>query len=202
MNIFFIDYTVSDIAQQLVDKHVLVGIKEVAQMLCTAHYLRNTPPYLTPPYKTTHKNHPVTKWVAANPYNYTWTVSFGLALAREYTHRWGKTHKSQQVVEWCQRVPNTWIFDDEEPCDWFDLTPPIVTKDWQWVNRDWNASNVRYMYRCYYVLKKAHLFKWTNRPQPAWTTELCPSCGRPCDGLCGYCSYQQLMEKMTTHDNH
>jgi hypothetical protein len=40
-------------------------------------------------------------WAAANQANYDWLVTFGLALSKEYSRRFGKRHKSQDVIEWC-----------------------------------------------------------------------------------------------------
>jgi len=199
MNLFLVDYTAKSIARQLVDKHVLAGINEVSQLLCTAHALRNHAPYLAPPYKPTHLNHPTTNWVAKNCNNYMWTVSFGYELAKEYTHRWGKQHKSQAVIHWCdEHIPNLWTWDKQKPLGtWFDLDPPIVTKDWHWQPNDWNAADVRYMYRCYYLIQKSHLFKWTKRQRPQWIDEKCPACGRwnaqyPFVEPCGWCQYTLL----------
>ncbi|MFN9952871.1 MAG: hypothetical protein ACK55I_07210, partial [bacterium] len=53
------------------------------------------------PYRLTHKNHPCSIWARESLSNYLYLCELTLELCREYTYRYGKTHKTQQVLEWC-----------------------------------------------------------------------------------------------------
>ena len=91
MNIFYLDEDPEVAAIVQYNKHVVKMILESAQMLCTAHrYYGND----DVPYKTAHLNHPSTIWVRQNTKHYFWLYKHMLALGEEYTHRYGKVHKS------------------------------------------------------------------------------------------------------------
>ena len=104
MNIFFLDYDVKKCAQYHVDKHVVKMILETAQLLCgvhhvTAHDTAHDTAHV--PYKLSHKNHPCSIWSRESLSNYLYLCELGLELCEEYTYRYGKRHKSQDVIEWC-----------------------------------------------------------------------------------------------------
>ncbi len=40
-------------------------------------------------------------WVRESLSNYLYLCDLGLELCKEYTYRYGKRHKSQDVIEWC-----------------------------------------------------------------------------------------------------
>ncbi|HAW80963.1 MAG TPA: hypothetical protein DCX27_15355, partial [Balneola sp.] len=94
MNIFVLDKNPNEAARQACDKHVVKMILESAQMLCSVH------PEGTAPYKRSFYNHPCTKWVRETDKNYDWLVDHALALCSEYTKRYGKTHKSEEIIQW------------------------------------------------------------------------------------------------------
>lgn len=89
------------------DKHVVKMILETAQLLYCAHWILN--PDSIPPnaYKKTHINHPCSIWVRESYENYAWTAALGWWLCLEYTHRYGKTHKTQAHIEWLLSHPPT-----------------------------------------------------------------------------------------------
>jgi hypothetical protein len=59
------------------------------------------------PYKKTHFNHPSNKWARESLSNYVWLCDLGMELCKEYTHRYGKRHKTQEHIEWCMlNLPN------------------------------------------------------------------------------------------------
>ena len=67
---------------------------ETAQMLCTAiNELGGTTPY-----KSTHVNHPCNVWIRKRQANWEWLFKHGLALCAEYTKRYGKVHKCEQII--------------------------------------------------------------------------------------------------------
>lgn len=90
MNIFFTDPSPVKSAKYLDTKRVNKMILESCQMLATAITENGG----TAPYKSTHKNHPSTKWAAESYENWKWLWNHMVALAMEYKRRRGKVHKS------------------------------------------------------------------------------------------------------------
>ena len=46
-------------------------------------------------------------WARSNKSNYIWLCELGMELCKEYTHRYGKIHKTQQHLEWLStNIPN------------------------------------------------------------------------------------------------
>ena len=103
MNIFILDFDQKKSAQYHVDKHIVKMPLETAQLLCTVHHCVGN----EAPYKKTHVNHPCSIWARKSLANYNWLVDMGLELCYEYSYRYGKVHKCQFVIEWCQKkIPN------------------------------------------------------------------------------------------------
>ena len=48
-------------------------------------------------YKSTHSQHPATRWTSTNQANYRWTLAHFRALCEEYTRRYGKVHASSRL---------------------------------------------------------------------------------------------------------
>ena len=101
MNIFVLHNNPTTAAQMACDKHVVKMVLESAQMLCTVAHANG----FNAPYRATHKKHPCTLWAAQSKQNWDWLIDHALALCVEYTKRYGKIHKSQQHIEWCQALP-------------------------------------------------------------------------------------------------
>lgn len=97
MNIFFLDENPVFAAQAMTNKHVVKMILESAQMMCSAHREidKRDDEFL---YKSTHKNHPSTKWVMESKQNYEWLYKHFIALNTEYTNRFKKVHKTFTVL--------------------------------------------------------------------------------------------------------
>ena len=151
MNIFVLSNDPVEAASMMCDKHVLKMIIESGQMLCAAH----EPGFA--PWKRTHYNHPCSIWARTTTSNYRWLVEHGLALCREYTKRYGKVHKSEEVIQWCKKnVPPS---VPEGP-----LTPfAIAIKD-----PKYHLSTAVESYRAYYKADKARFAKWKNTNPPSW----------------------------------
>jgi hypothetical protein len=96
MNIFFTHKDPEICAKYLDDKRVVKMILESAQMLCTA--ANELSGYHLAPYKSTHKNHPSNVWARTSLENFMWLHKHATALSTEYTHRYGKVHKSLGVL--------------------------------------------------------------------------------------------------------
>ena len=105
MNIFVLDEDVKLAAQYHNNKHVVKMVLETAQLLCGVHHVIENE--LDVPYRLSHKNHPCSIWARECIENYIWLCDFGIELAKEYTHRYDKRHKCQDIIEWCiENKPN------------------------------------------------------------------------------------------------
>ena len=96
MNIFYINTDPIVAAQELADDHIRKMQIESAQMCCTAHWESGN----EAPYKRAHVNHPSTKWTRESIQHYRWLVKHGLEICNEFTKRYGKHHKTQNILEW------------------------------------------------------------------------------------------------------
>jgi len=78
-----------------------------------------------------------------------------LELCKEYTYRYGKRHKSQDVIEWCLiNKPN--ISDKE-------FTEPARA-----MPDEYKSNCVVESYRNYYMGEKSKIAAWKNRETPEW----------------------------------
>ena len=154
MNIFFLDYDTKKCAEYHCDKHVVKMILETAQLLCGVHHLT---PQVTPqvPYKLSHKNHPCAIWTRESLSNYLYLCDLGLELCKEYTYRYGKRHKSQDVIEWC-------LCNKPMIVDLGFTTPPMAMPD------EYKVMDVVESYRNYYIGAKKDFCVWKNRDVPEW----------------------------------
>ena len=154
MNIFFLDFDTQKCAQYHCDKHVVKMILETAQLLCGVHHVT---PQVTPqvPYKLSHKNHPCAIWSRESLSNYLYLCDLGLELCKEYTYRYGKRHKSQDVIEWC--LVNKPLIKDIG-----FTTPPKAMPD------EYKVMDVVESYRNYYIGAKKDFCVWKNRDTPEW----------------------------------
>jgi hypothetical protein len=102
MNIFFLSKNPKEAAIYHCDKHVVKMIVETAQLLYAAHWILGTSREDLPEnaYKLTHKNHPCSVWARDSLTNYLWLCSLGWWLCKEYTFRYGKTHKTEAHILW------------------------------------------------------------------------------------------------------
>ena len=154
MNIFFLDENPTLSAQYHVDKHVVKMILETAQLLCGVHHV-TAHDSAHVPYKLSHKNHPCSIWCRESLSNYLYLCELGLELSKEYTYRYGKRHKSQEVIEWCLiNKPN---IPDIEFTD-----PAKAMPD------EFKVDSVVESYRNYYMGAKFSLAAWKNREKPFW----------------------------------
>ena len=152
MNIFFLDFDTKKCAEYHCDKHVVKMILETAQLLCGSHWIAGS----EAPYKLSHKNHPCSIWVRESLSNYLYLCDLGLELCKEYTYRYGRRHKSQDIIEWClTNKPN--IHDVDFTC------PPLAMGDEYKIGNDIIES-----YRNYYIKAKKDFALWKNRPIPDW----------------------------------
>lgn len=156
MNIFILDLDVKKCAQYHVDKHVVKMILETAQLLCGVHWVTETLHSI--PYKLSHKNHPCSIWSRESLSNYLYLCELGLELCNEYTYRYGKRHKSQDVIEWC-------LVNKPKIKDIGFTEPAKAMPD------EYKVKSVVESYRNYYMGAKSDFAKWKNREKPCWFEE-------------------------------
>jgi hypothetical protein len=161
MNIFFLDENPTLSAKYHVDKHVVKMILETAQLLCGVHHMTDQvttkyrPSNDQVPYKLSHKNHPCAIWARESLSNYLYLCELGLELGKEYTYRYGKRHKSIEVIEWC-------IVNKPNIPDIGFTTPARAMPD------EFKVDSVVESYRNYYMGAKSDLASWKNREKPFW----------------------------------
>jgi hypothetical protein len=154
MNIFVLDLEPKKCAEYHSNSHVVKMILETAQLLCGVHHMSNSKYEI--PYKLSHKNHPCSIWSRECLENYIWLCDLGLELCKEYTYRYGKRHKSQDVIEWC--VVNLPNLSTKGNLTTFALAMPIECKIGSPVDS----------YREYYRKEKKSFATWKNREIPYW----------------------------------
>lgn len=157
MNIFYINADPNIAAQELCDDHIRKMQIESAQMLCTAHWVNGG----EAPYKRAHLNHPSTKWTRESIQHYRWVVKHGLEVCSEFTKRYGKHHKTQDVLEWCRdNEPNV-------PDNGF-TTPP------QCMPEEYKKDDTIEAYKTYYIQDKIKIkgLNWNKlNNKPIWIKE-------------------------------
>lgn len=177
MNIFYVDSDPEVAARNMVDRHVVKMILETAQLLSTAHRVIDGEEYVGQSqsgrkakrwrlsgnadaimYAATHINHPSAVWVRENSANYAWLYDHLLALGREYTYRYGRTHltidKLKDILKDApQNIKQSNVMSKMPSCmdkQYIVSLDPIVN------------------YRNYYNYGKTDLLRWSNRPPPKW----------------------------------
>jgi hypothetical protein len=154
MNIFLLDTDTRKCAQYHCDKHVVKMILETAQLLCGVHHMTDQVTDQVP-YKLSHKNHPCAIWSRESLSNYLYLCDLGLELCREYTCRYGKRHKSQDVIEWC-------IVNKPNIVDKGFTEPARAMPD------EYKVDSIVESYRNYYIGEKSKIAVWKNREIPEW----------------------------------
>ena len=154
MNIFLLDTDTRKCAQYHCDKHVVKMILETAQLLCGVHHMTDQVTDQVP-YQLSHKNHPCAIWSRESLSNYLYLCDLGLELCKEYTYRYGKRHKSQDVIEWC-------VTNKPNICD-KEFTEPARA-----MPNEYKVDSVVESYRNYYIGEKSKIAVWKNREIPEW----------------------------------
>jgi len=186
MNIFILNEDPVLAAKDHCDKHVVKMILESAQMLSSAHWIgwkekllmndvangmkqrqikqllkENVPQNKQPAYSMTHVNHPCTVWARETKTNYLWLCSHSKALCEEYTRRYGRRHKSEDVIDWLTKNIPPHLESCEKGQTPFAQAMPDEHKD----------ENPVTAYRNYYVEEKMKIAKWNHSHTPGWFLE-------------------------------
>lgn len=154
MNIFAVHENPRVAAYSLCDKHVVKMPLESAQMLCTV-----LEPFEKGPYKPVFRKHPCTKWAAESKANFDWLVQHGIGLCEEYTRRYERRHKCQDVIEWAAQYAACL---PALPLTPFAQAMPEVYK------RPCSVS----AYRAYYLGAKTYMATWkAPGAAPQWFSQ-------------------------------
>lgn len=181
MNIFAVHGDPIVSACSLCDKHIPKMIVETAQLLSTAKRLldgtltagksatgRNVKRWqLSDPgleaviYQAGYVDHPSAIWCRSTDANYWWLQTHGLAMCQEYTRRYGKTHKTQAVMEALGRKPDNIRIGTLEA---FAVAMPDEFK----------LPDSVEAYRNYYIKAKSRFAYWKDQHTvPYWFWEGC-----------------------------
>lgn len=175
MNIFYLNNDPELCARYHVDRHCIKMIVEYSQILSTAHRVLDGAEYIDSSsgrrikrwklgdardkllYKATHINHPSTVWSRQSRSNYLWLVNLLSELCKEYTYRYNKIHKCEQIglVDMLfDNIPNNLLNNQ------FTEPTPAMPDIYK-VNGDSVQSYINY-----YNGDKRRMFNWKNREIP------------------------------------
>ncbi|MBA8755322.1 MULTISPECIES: pyrimidine dimer DNA glycosylase/endonuclease V [Wolbachia] len=167
MNIFVLDENPVIAARMLCDKHIVKMPLETAQLLSNVFstalkapnpFVSITNQNIEVPYKLTHKNHPCSLWARQSKGNFFWLIKYGRELCKEYTWRYKRKHKSEEVIDWCDSNKNLLVFQST------DIKPFV-----QALPDQYKSSHSVKAYREYYLKEKMRFAKWEKgREVPDW----------------------------------
>jgi len=157
MNIFYTHHLPSECARDHCDKHLVKMVLETAQLLSTAHHVIDGVDARPNIYAKTHTNHPSALWVRQSMEHYGWTRDLLQALGEEYTHRYGKNHKTIREV-----LPALILPPKGMPMDGGWTPPPQCMPD------EYKTQATEVAYQRYIRNVKGHFCKWTKRVPPSW----------------------------------
>lgn len=167
MNIFYLDSDPKLCAQYHVDKHCVKMILETAQLLSTAHRVLDgvqdgkswklSDSRDVELYKATHINHPSAVWARQSRANYNWLVSLMEELCKEYTYRYGKTHKCEAMISTLTYGPRN-----------ISVIKPFIEPTPAMPDQYKVPGNSIQSYKNYYNGEKQRMFSWKKREQPEW----------------------------------
>ena len=175
MNIFFLSYDPQQCAEYHCNKHVVKMIIEYAQLMSTAHRMLDGKEYVDNSsgrkikrwrlndhidsmiYKASHVNHPSAVWVRQDASHYTWLLTMWKYLLKEYTHRYGKQHKTGELEFALSRLPHN-----------IPIKNLLIEEPPQSMPEECKMNGAINAYRLYYIMKKNKFARWTNREIPKW----------------------------------
>jgi len=168
MNIFVLNENPKIAAQDCVDKHCVKMVLELYQQLGSAvrrHGAVDDQMPLTKkgtPLKGGYHNHPCTRWCGDSRENFKWAATHALALAKEYTFRYGRQHACEDGIRILSEMAD--LVPDGE------LTPFAQAMPDEFQNPDAVQA-----YRDYYFHDKRKNIdcSWKKgRPSPRWWREM------------------------------
>ena len=156
MNIFHLHKDPKICAEYHCDKHVVKMILETAQMLSTAYKKHCGDDDNL--YKSAYPKHPMTLWVSESVENFNYAHLLGKELGKQYTKRYGKIHKSSNIINAFNngRLQN---IEDRFPSQYF-TRPPLCMPD------EYKSDDYIQSYRNYYIGDKKRFARYTSVDTP------------------------------------
>ena len=156
MNIFHLHKDPKICAKYHCDKHVVKMILETAQMLSTAYQKHCGDDDNL--YKSAYPKHPMTIWVGESVENFNYAYLLGKELGKQYTKRYGKIHKSSNIINAFNngRLQN---IEDRFPSQYF-TRPPLCMPD------EYKSDDYIQSYRNYYIGDKKRFARYTSVDTP------------------------------------
>lgn len=129
-----VSWDYSACARQHIDSHIIKIPLEAAQLLYGVHHkmpaktdwINSAPLTLSGVrgYRPAHIHNPISNWATENLMHYRHAVYYGLALCKEYTHRYKRTHACEEHLEWLR------LNEPAIPCDPSSIRdPPLAMPD-------------------------------------------------------------------------
>jgi hypothetical protein len=142
---------------EVLDNYRIVKMPlENAQMACTnLNFLAN---YQIASYRSVHKNHPCTIWARRRYNNFLQLIQHGIFMCEEYTNRFGKKHKCEDVLYKCyELMEHPKVLWEEE-----DLTfkMPLCMPD------EYKSDDIVESYRRFYSQKPR--MRYIKGTEPEW----------------------------------
>jgi hypothetical protein len=152
MNIFVLSYDPVEAAEFSCDKHCIKMTTELFQQLGSALRRHGAVDSQMPATKMGtpliggHKNHPCTLWCGETRSNFEWAAAHALALADEYTYRYGKIHfcKSgiEKMLEMADMIPagSMTPFAQAMPENYKNSSAVVAYRDFYWYDKRVNID--------------------------------------------------------------
>ena len=156
MNIFHLHKVPKICAEYHSDRHVVKMILETAQMLSTAYQKHCGDDDNL--YKSAYPKHPMTICVGESVENFNYAHLLGKELGKQYTKRYGKIHKSSNIINAFNngRLQN---IEDRFPSQYF-TRPPLCMPD------EYKSDDYIQSYRNYYIGDKKRFARYTSVDTP------------------------------------
>ena len=164
MNIFVLSHDPVEAAQMHCDKHCVKMVVELYQQLGSALRRHGATDDQMPvtqsgnPLRGGYHNHPCSRWCGDSRNNFEWAAEHAIALAEEYTYRYGKKHACENGIR--------------QMANMSDLIPSgEMTRFAQAMPEEYRNISVRAAYRDYYYYDKRKNIQceWKKgRPAPDW----------------------------------
>lgn len=163
MNIFYLHPLPPIAASYHCDRHVGKMLIESCQLLATAHHQHGNGHAVS--YKPTHVNHPSNIWTRESRLHYDYVADLALWLGREFRKRYGKHHKSSDVLlnELYKAPPAMY----DMPATW---RPPTLAMPPEFHSDDHVQS-----YRKFYATKRSRMnmvYHRGTKAAPEWLQDL------------------------------
>ena len=159
MQLFVLSKEPAEAPKYLADVHVRKMCLETAQILSTITAIKGIPfhPDMPKPYNV---NHPVIKAIDT-PAKLNWVLTYNIMLHCEYTYRFHKDHKYDNIIDMYMHT----LYN-------YDVDPDITEYDFSKNFKGFTVNNTYVVgaYRDYYKFKKSQIKNWkyTNQEEPWW----------------------------------